>query len=405
MTRVLSLTCLVLLLLGLGNVAAAKPSIAVLGLEVIDPSGTPTAQDTQIAKELTDGLRSRAKAGTGVYQLAPGSDKELIDLKLMNACDDEKPSCMSNIGNQLNAEVLMFGRIQKEGKAYQVTLKVLDVGKKAVQKSSSDLIPISEAQGAPLQAWAKKMYAKLTGEQSSGIVVVKLQNAERGTILIDGEERGNITAGTGQVSGLAEGKYKLAVESDGFRRWDRDITITAGQTSTIPVDLEAGSGPDFGPGGGGGSGGGSEGGSGSGLWKGVFAGSLVIAAGGGGWWAYNYYGSGKLKDIQDEQCRRGARGCTATGTPYTGNDDPALLDANERGNKAETNTWIGGVVMGVGLGVAAVAFYKGFIATGKSSTERSTASNKRGKRQRRDRFVVTPIVAPDGGGATIRLDW
>lgn len=403
MTRVLSLTCLVIVLLGLGNVAAAKPSIAVLGLEVIDPSGTPTAQDTQVAKELTDGLRSRAKAGTGVYQLAPGSDKELIDLKLMNACDDEKPACMSAIGNQLGTEVLMFGRIQKEGKAYQVTLKVLDVGKKSVQKSSSDLIPLGEAQGAPLQAWAKKIYAKLTGEQSSGIVVVKLQNAERGTILIDGEERGNITAGTGQVSGLAEGKYKLAVESDGFRRWDRDITVTAGQTSTIPVELEGGNGPHFGSGGGGGgSGRGGEGGSGAGLWKGVFVGSVLVAAGGGGWWAYNY---GKLNDVKDEQCRRGARGCTATEMPYTGNSDPDLVDSNERGDKAKVNTWVGGVVMGVGLGVAAVAFYKGFIATSKSSSERSTAAKTRGKRQRRDRFVVTPIVAPDGGGATIRLDW
>src|SRR5574338_163303 len=103
MIRALSLTCLALLLVGLGGSAAfaGKPSIAVLGLEVIDQNGTPTAADTQAAKELSDGLRARAKAGTGPYQLAPGSDKELIDQKLLNNCDSEAAACMSAIGNQI----------------------------------------------------------------------------------------------------------------------------------------------------------------------------------------------------------------------------------------------------------------------------------------------------------------
>ncbi len=45
--------------------SASKPTIAVLGLEPIDPSGNPTPADAAFAKELTEGLRSRAKAGTG----------------------------------------------------------------------------------------------------------------------------------------------------------------------------------------------------------------------------------------------------------------------------------------------------------------------------------------------------
>jgi hypothetical protein len=405
MTRGFSLTCLVLVLLGLGAAPAiAKPAIAVLGLEVIDQSGTPTAQDTQVAKELTDGLRARAKAGTGQYQLAPGSDKELIDQKLLNNCDDEKPACMAAIGEQLKSDVLMFGRIQKEGKGYQVTIKVLDVGKKAMQKSSNDVIPIGEASGAPLQTWAKKIYAKLTGEQSAGIIIVKLTNAERGTILIDGEAKGNINAGTGQVAGLAEGKYKLAVESDGFRRWDRDVTVVAGQTNTIPVELEKGSGPDpgSGPDLGPGPGPGPErppGKSGSGAWKGVFIGSLAVAAAGGGWWAYNYK---KIQDVEDELCAHGAEtGCSQMLPKLS---DTQLKATNDRGESARTQTGVGMVVMGVGLGVAALAFYKGFIASS-SSTEEKPSDARRGKRARRERFIVTPVIAPDGSSAGVRLDW
>ncbi len=401
MTRVLSLVCLAfVLIIGAGS-ASARPAVAVLGLEVIDPSGTPTAHDTQVAKDLTDGLRARARAGTGPYQLAPGSDKELIDQKLLNNCDDEKPTCMATIGSQLKAQLLMFGRIQKEGKSYQVTVRVLDVGTKAITKTSTDLIPISETTYAALQGWAKKIYAKLTGESDGGTIIVNLQNAERGTILLDGLEKGNITAGSGQV-GLPAGRYRLAVESDGFRRWDRDVTIVGGKIETLDVTLEKGNGPDVGGGGGMTGGGGStgpEGGKGgNGVWKGVFVGSLVVAAGGGGWWAYNY---SRIKSIEDEQCAFGAR----PGCPRTAMGSFNIEESNEDGRKAATQTTVGAVVMGVGLGVAAFAFYKGFIAKSSTESAASSSARTRGKRVRRERFIVTPIIAPDGGAASIRLDW
>src|SRR5262245_47950794 len=118
MTRALSLTCTALFVVGLSGTAFAKPSIAVLGLEVIDQSGTPTAGDTQAAKELSESLRARAKAGTGPYQLAPASDKELIDQKLLNNCDSEAANCMAAIGKSLSAEILMYGHFEKQGKNY-----------------------------------------------------------------------------------------------------------------------------------------------------------------------------------------------------------------------------------------------------------------------------------------------
>jgi hypothetical protein len=265
---------------------------------------------------------------------------------------------------------------------------------------------VAESSGAALQGWAKKIYAKLTGEASSGTIVVKLTNADRGTILIDGQEKGNITNGSGQVGGLAEGKYKVTVESDGFRRWDRDVTVSAGQTNTLPVELEkgvigpGGPGPGSGSGSGSGGGRGPEAGSGSGMWKGVFVGSMVVAAGGGGWW---YLNSAKIKDSEDIIRKNG--GYEMPSGADTDAEKEAVRKANDDGNRAKTMTIVGGVVMGVGLGVAAFAFYKGFIAKSPSSKERSSANGSRGKRVRRDRFVVTPIIAADGGGATVRLDW
>ncbi|HTR50759.1 MAG TPA: PEGA domain-containing protein [Kofleriaceae bacterium] len=394
---------------------AGKPSIAVLGLEVVDPGGTPTPADTQVAKDLTEGLRSRAKAGTGAYSLAPGSEKELIDLKLLNNCDSAAPSCMSVIGANLGADFLMYGKIEKEksGKAYTVSMFLLDVKKKAVEHTSNALIPLAQASGPSLTSWAKNIYGNLTGQQSSGIVVVKLTNADHGTILIDNEAKGSITNGVGQVSGLEEGKYKLGVESEGFKRAEQDITVRAGETQNIPVKLEKAEGggevTPVGPGGGGvivggGGGGGGESSRGWAGWKPVFFGSVAVGLAAGAWWIH---AAGKVTDYEMEECENGYYGGTTspaspvncTGKSNTHMTDEASLRA--AGNHWSTQTYIAGTVVGLAGALAIVAGYEGFIAKRSSSS----SEHAMGHRVHRDRFVVTPIVSPNGGAVTMQLTW
>jgi hypothetical protein len=419
MTRALSLSCLALVLLA-GSAFAGKPSIAILGLEVGDASGTPTPADTQIAKELTDGLRSRAIAGSGPFTLAPGSDKELIDLKLLSSCDSEATSCMSAIGDSLHADMLMYGHIEKQGKAYLVTLKLLDVRQKRIEKSVPNTqIPLSQASGASLKGWAKNMYANLTSSQAAGSIVVKVANAERGTILVDRAEKGNITNGVGQVSGLDEGKHKVAIESQGFQRWEQDITVRSGESQTIDVHLDK---ADSG-------GGGSGGSSGVGGDTGVGPGGLGVvsssgegpsASGGGGWhkWLYTSLGVGivggglwyagykTIDSAEGRLCEIGGYADPKFGKPLC-QGKPMQSEANvshenDRGDRGHVMSWVGGgmVVAGV-VGTGLILVYEGIIKKDSPSTERAMGT----RRVHRDRFVVTPIVSPNGGGATLQLSW
>ena len=406
MSRALSLTCAALLLVGLGGTAFAKPSIAVLGLEVIEQNGTPSSQDTQAAKELSEGLRARAKAGTGPYQLAPGSDKELIDLKLLNTCDTEAPSCMSAIGNQLGSDVVMYGHFEKKGKNYQVTIWVLDVGRKAVLKTSSDLIPVGDASGASLQGWAKKLYAKLVGDASSGgTLVIKVSNADRGTILIDGDQKGTFSNGTGTVTGLGEGKVRVGIESEGFRRWEKDVTISGGSQS-VSAELESGGSPPPPcttpdcqnppppP---------PPGGKSNLLWKIGVGFGAVVAIGGG---IVTYSGYKAYNDERDEQCRHGvkpvgsSKACTATDGMWTQDQIDA---SNDRGQSYANRANIGWAIAGTGAAIALISMFKVVTSSDAPAKERQSA---RGKRQRKERtFVVTPVMSREGGGATLRFDW
>ncbi len=434
MIRAFSSTCLALLLICLGgNAYAGKPLIAVLGLEVVDPGGTPTPQDTQVAKALTDGLRSRAKAGTGPFQIAGNSDKELIDEKLLKNCDSEAPTCMASIGSDLTADVLMYGKIERKGTAYYVTMKLLDVHRKLVEKTlPNESIPVSQAKDdAELQRWAKTIYAKLTGQNTAGQVLVKLQTGDHGTILINGDEKGSITNGVGQVSSLEEGKYKLEVQSEGYKPWSDTITVRPGETTNVPVKLEKadggakvitpppGGGGEVGPGGSGpGPGGGGvmvdTGSRGNATWKGVFVGSVVVGLAGGG---IVLYGRNQINDARQKLCDGGAYNpdmpdathlvvdatCAKPSTSKSPLTDAQVKQYNDQGDHGKLLTWVGGVTAGVAGAFAIVALYKGFIAKDGGGSSGEHVSN--GHRVRRDRFVVTPIVSPDGGGATLRFDW
>src|SRR5262249_60356137 len=100
---------------GGGDVATA-----VLGIEPLE--GTP---DT-VAAEMTDALRQRVAATKG-YQLLQG--KDLVEVKLVFACPDAAPACMSAAGKSLGADKLIFGNVKRSGGDYQVTLKLLDVSR------------------------------------------------------------------------------------------------------------------------------------------------------------------------------------------------------------------------------------------------------------------------------------
>jgi hypothetical protein len=143
-----------------GAAWAGKPKVAVLGLEVVASKGKPDAATLAAAHDLTDALRARAKAGTGPWELAPGSDKDLADLKRKNKCANEATACMAVIGNDLGAETLLFGKLEKTATDYRLTVRLLDVRTKSARAALTDTLPTS-ATATDVQAFGKKVFAKL----------------------------------------------------------------------------------------------------------------------------------------------------------------------------------------------------------------------------------------------------
>jgi hypothetical protein len=413
MKRALSLTCLALLMaLGAGRAQAGKPTIAILGLEVSDAGGQPLqAQDVQIAKELTNDLRDRAKTGTGPM-LAPNSDKELIDEKLLKSCDSEALSCMLDIGKDVGGDFLLYGRLTKRTGGYNVSLQLLDVAHGISKRTLPNFpLPLGTT-GNDLLEKAKQMYANVTGEKTTGTLVVRLATGDHGTILIDRAEKGTITAGTGQVTGLDEGKHKLRVEAEGYHPSEQDITISSGGETKVTVTLDKkeatgvvvsgtpGETPAT-PGNNGSGNGNTEPTTtrGSGTWKAAFIGGTAVTLAAAGMWIYGYE---EIQKANDRLCLAGALShgsCSGAGYGSVALTQPELNHENSRGSGGRTDSVIGGVGVGVVGAFTLVALYEGFFA----KHDQYPSEHASDIRKHRERFVVTPIASPTGAG--VRIDW
>ncbi len=233
MTRVFSPACIIAMLCCIAVPARAddKPKIAVLGLEAAPSKDTGTVDPatTDVAREITKELRRHARGGVGGFVVAPNSDKELGDEKLLMNCDSERADCMAVIGAGLAANYLLYGRVEKKGESYRVSLKLLDVAQRTVEPASGELQDTRN-----VSALANKLYGKLIGNAAELVVHA---NAERGKVFIDEDYKAKLEKGTAKIQGLSDGRHTLAIEAAGYERYESKIVIEHNEQTVFSATM------------------------------------------------------------------------------------------------------------------------------------------------------------------------
>ncbi len=382
----------------LTGVARAKPSIAVLGLEVADEGGNVDEASTKVATKLTAALRARARQASQPYSLAPNSDKDLLELKLLSDCSDENPKCMSAMAKELKAERLLYGRITKRKDGYQVSLDLLNAKTRAMERSTSELIPFDQADDDGLRGWGRSLYNRLTGVPEEGSLVLH-SNTDKGTVYVDGEVKTTLSAGSATVSGLSEGSHTVGVETPGFDSYGGEVSIKAGGSTDLNITLEKK--------GGGGPIGGGGGGKPGGVSRALFWTSLVLTGAGAA--AVTVTGLQVRGSLKDEQLAAVQALGDRTSMPIKlsksnacadaqmqDSSDPgvkAVLDACDRGKSRAmlTNVFLGASF--VTAVAASYFYYKGYIAPG--------AANKK----ERSAVRIIPTVSPTQVGAGVAIEF
>lgn len=383
----------------------AKPKVAILGLEVTGPSATDQ-KAIRAADDLTKELRREAQRDSGPYELAPNSNKTLLDIKMLSECSDEGLKCMSEIGQQMGAERLVYGKLEKKKGGYEVSLKLLNTESRKSEGTASVVIPLTEIPGG-LGRRARSLYARLIGAPEEGGLDIT-SNAERGTVFVDGEIKTSLSAGSARVSGLEAGSHTIAIEADGYERYETDVTIAAGATESLRASLVPLGGDDGDDGGEGRPGGG---------WRIAFWSGVVAAGVGGGGWAYSGLQVLSAQDDVDSQSADysvpdidgkddGSHddACVAFRAHFGDGADNPVLDACDRGEKHQKLVNYLWMPMTIGAAVfSGFAYYKGYVQPRRTSAEREARRHRRRAKQRN--FVVTPALGPDLIGAGLGIQF
>jgi PEGA domain-containing protein len=196
----------------------------VLGIEPLD--GAPDA----VAAEITDALRQRVAATKG-YQLLQG--KDLVEVKLVFACPDAAPACMSAAGKSLGADKLIFGNVKRAGNDYQVTLKLLDVSRAVVESFTAETVARKHADANGLRSIAPAWLAKLSGKGGGSIQV--RANFPGAAVSLDGTQVGTTGGSPVVINDVAPGRHEVAVEKSGYTTTKQEFTLAAGQS--LPLNL------------------------------------------------------------------------------------------------------------------------------------------------------------------------
>lgn len=395
-------------LLGTTTVALAKkPKVAVLGLEVVDDAGMD-ATIAKFATGLTDALRKRAQVGAGPFRLAPNSNKDLLEMKLLGGCANEARSCMADIGKDLKADKVIYGKIEQRKDGYQVTIKLLDVAGQNLERSTTELIALDDTSPARINEWARRLYNRLTGVPDQGTLTV-IANVQTGTVYVNDEVKGGLVDGRANIQGLPEGIIELRVESEGYAPYSSEVTVKGGGTTEVETNLAS-----LDAVGGKKPGSGKPGGTSRMLF---WTSAVVTGAGAAGFAVTGIEIKGKLEnekkdaivayqDATSDQLSLGdACGDASAKQDGLSGMDRALIDAVvsacDKGKSRQNLNWALAGVTIVGAAAAGFFYYKGYIQP-KSATNRETASRKT---RRAPAVVVTPAVSPSYVGAGVHIEF
>jgi hypothetical protein len=343
--------------------ADGDAATAVLGIEPLE--GTPDA----VASEMTDALRQRVAATKG-YQLLQG--KDLVEVKLVFACPDAAPACMSAAGKSLGADKLIFGNVKRAGNDFQLTLKLLDVSRAVVESFTAETVPKKHADASGLRSLASAWLAKLSGKGGGSIQV--RANFPGAAVSLDGTQVGTSGGNPVVINDVAPGRHEVAVEKSGYTTTKQEFTLAAGQSLPLnltlsPVSVEVPR-PEAGKA--------SEGGGGEpdngdgpaltryGFWV-ALAGTAVSAA-----FAVKYGLSVRDINSQLDQYRRFPCPGSDTGTcdvqnnpapPLTTDQLSRSHSLTEQGNQDQLLQWVFVGLTGAFAIAGGVLLYKGFLAS------------------------------------------
>lgn len=205
--------------------ASARAQVSVLGLEA------DTGAE-KMAKWVTDALRSWAKA----KGMKLGQAKELLEMKAVFGCMQEKPVCMAQIAKAIKVQRIIFGKVRLKGAKYIVVLKMLDLRSPQNLDTVTQTMPISTATRSSVRLAVARWAASLAGVAQTGKLKIFIR--PRGaSVSVDNKDLGSVPSRGPMVLDLSPGSHKVTASKAGYQSRTQTVQVVVGSTATIRLTL------------------------------------------------------------------------------------------------------------------------------------------------------------------------
>lgn len=215
--------------------AQQAKSIAVLNIE-----GEGVDRDT--ADTLSSVVRNEAQQ-IAQYQVVNATSINLSEVVVLLGCDVSNIDCLVQAAEQLDATMLVYGRIIKEQGSYRLRLAIFDANLLKITYRMQKVIPFSDDLVFEARQEIETFFQGVKKEQTAARLTLS-SNVRGAQVLLDGEPIG-ITPLEQQA--ISPGSYKLEVQKEGFTSWsvemefaERDQIKLRASLKPLPRDTVAG---------------------------------------------------------------------------------------------------------------------------------------------------------------------
>ncbi len=210
---------------------ALGQTVTILGLQ------SATA-DEQVAATVTEAIRDLASQAGSSELTHTGRENQLSQLLVVFDCEEATPRCMREIGESLESQRLIYGVIEPESgrsdSRYTVTIRFFNVESGEIEREVHEAVPrnvTAESVGDQALAFFNSLVGAAYGDLSVRC------NVAGAVVLLGDREVGRTSNQPLVIHDLDPGEVSLEVSHDEYLSFRRTITIAAGQTQDVMVQL------------------------------------------------------------------------------------------------------------------------------------------------------------------------
>jgi hypothetical protein len=212
------------------NTASAQERVVVLTL------GSPVA-DESFATTFSGTLRYAASQVRG-WRVSD-ADVSVDQVVMALGCENPDDACWRAAATELEADVVIHGRVRRAGRVYRVDVGMFRVAAGESVVSLEDEISVRRSDIDDLRPRIEGYMAQLVGERPAVLVV--MTDVPGAEVLIDGESVGRTNArGRLRLESISAGERQLTIQADGHPPYEATVRMTAGEIVDHAADLGPG---------------------------------------------------------------------------------------------------------------------------------------------------------------------